>query len=78
MVMIEKCRADYWNKKGETMIVQGRFEEAADCFNKSLTEDPDSFKAKVNLDYVEELMVERDSILFPHGDIDRFRIRKVQ
>ncbi len=78
MVMIEKCRSDYWNSKGETMIVQGRFEEAADCFNRSLIEDPECFKAKLNLDYVEELMVERDSLLFPRNDINKYRIRKYQ
>lgn len=68
--------SDSWNRKGERCLRDGDLYRAADFFRRSLYEDPCSFKAQSNLAYVESLIEERESILFPYGNIDNYKHKK--
>jgi hypothetical protein len=76
--MVEECTeaSNSWNRKGERCLHDGDLYRAADFFRRSLYEDPCSFKAQSNLAYVESLIEERESILFPHGNIDQYKHAK--
>ena len=39
-LLLNQDDADLWNYKGVTLRSLGRYEEAMDCFNKSLSIDP--------------------------------------
>ena len=39
-LLLNQDDADLWNHKGVTLRSLGRYEEAMDCFNKSLQIDP--------------------------------------
>ncbi len=39
-ILLDQKNADLWNLKGVTLRCIGRYEEAIECFNKSLQLDP--------------------------------------
>ena len=44
-LILEPNNADIWNKKGVALRSLGRYDEALECFNKSLSLDPRDNKA---------------------------------